>query len=212
MQRSLTLYVSLLIPSHLRSFERAEPGEGEEETELYSPCGTPEAFLTEWGVGVGLYFKTLRILAVILLITGLVNITNIHYFTSDEYNSDKSQAHLRLILRGTAICMNREWVECLDCNEDQWRLNPEAFASTNNNGTGQVYIQMNLCDGATIIQGMINFGSLIFCMVSIILLGMYQRASEKVLDEGKLTAVDYSVIVQNPPPDAKDPEGVIDVD
>lgn len=51
---------------------RAEPGETEGTTELYKALCTPEFALIEFGVGIDLYFSTVKLFAFLLLCAGLI--------------------------------------------------------------------------------------------------------------------------------------------
>ena len=62
--------------------QKAEPGECDRPTRLYPVRGTAEADLADFGVGVGVYFFTLRALAAVMLVAGLVSAPNLHYFAS----------------------------------------------------------------------------------------------------------------------------------
>jgi hypothetical protein len=47
-----------------KELRRAEPGEREHPTKLYEPVFTPHKQLGDFGLGVGLYFSTLRAMMV----------------------------------------------------------------------------------------------------------------------------------------------------
>ena len=74
--------------------QRAEPGEHEKPTKLYPICGTSDADMSGFGIGVGMYFSTLKFLFVISLIAGLINIPNILYYASDDYHGTDSERKL----------------------------------------------------------------------------------------------------------------------
>jgi hypothetical protein len=186
--------------------ERAEPGE-QRPTELYSPFKTPESSFIEFGIGVALYFSTLRVLSVILLITGLINIANILYFRGEEYSA--FQDGIDWILKGTAVCTEEEWVVCTDCAASKWSALEERdryASSTDENGVTTTFVLKNVCDIPGFSQGIVSYASVIFLLIVFFLFGLYQRKREVLFDEGKQTATDYSVLVKNPPPDAYDPE------
>jgi hypothetical protein len=187
-----------------KKFDRADPGESEEETALYHPWGLPFSELSQWGIGMGLYFKTLQILAIIFLVVGLANIVNMLYFMSPTYNAT-GQSNLGLELQGTAICTNQQWVHCIDCTSSQWDTNQGAFAT--DASTGNVFVERNACpNGATLKNGMVNYASMLFLIVALIIVGIMQKRSAQKLDENVLSATDYSICVRNPPPEARDPD------
>ena len=188
--------------------ERAEPG-AIQETELYSPIRTPESQLIEFGIGVALYFSTLRVLAVILVIAGLIQLPNLLYFAGKVY-SDGQPGILSSTLTGTAICTSGEWVVCTTC---AWSAfdNPEErdrFANSTDSVTGETttLVLRNACDRPGFREGIVNYAGLIFLIACFLLFAVYQRKRERLFDESKQTATDYSVVVNNPPPNAYDCE------
>lgn len=192
-----------------RKKTRAEPGEIERETALYEPFTTPESDLNAWGIGVGLYFSTLRVVAVILIVAGLINIPSILYYAGPEY-SDGQNGLTVFSLTGSAVCTSTEWVVCSDCPEDEWADTPEEqnrFGKTTDVDGSQITLVLrNACEGAQFSQGMLNWGTLFFLIICFGLLACFQRAREVRFDEDKLSAPDYSLVVKNPPKDAFDPD------
>mmetsp|Transcript_29806 Transcript_29806/g.49189 ORF Transcript_29806/g.49189 Transcript_29806/m.49189 type:complete len:964 (-) Transcript_29806:41-2932(-) len=188
--------------------ERAEPGE-QAATELYSPFTTPERALPEFGIGVALYFTTLRVLSVILIIAGLIHIPNLLYYSGDEY-SNGQQGLVSFSLKGSAVCTIGKWVVCSDCNPDDWDNTEEEnrFGIFTDPATGEVtnIVLRNGCGRPGLTQGIVNYVALLFLIISFLLFGVYQRKRETLYDEDKQTATDYSILVKNPPPDAYDPE------
>ncbi len=75
---------------------RAEPGELEKPTKLYSVLGTTNEDMSDFGIGVGLYFSTIKFLCVISLVAGLINIPNILFFTSSEYQGTTSSTDISI--------------------------------------------------------------------------------------------------------------------
>ena len=187
------------------TFERAEPGEQDHTTELFSPLTTPERALNEFGTGIASYFASLRIMAIAVAIAGIISLPNILYYRSESYNGEGGQSNLSFLLQGSAICTNREWVECVEgCDRNIWRFGSsrDRWAES---ADGTTFVQRTLCVGAEMAQGMWNFGALLFMALSVILMSWYQRKKEVRFDEDKSTATDYSIKVCNPPPDAYDP-------
>jgi hypothetical protein len=88
---------------------RADPGENEVSTDLYSVIRTPSTSLIEWGIGVDQYFVTLRLMAVVLLIAGLIHLPNLVFYRSSEYCS-ASKSDISWSLQGSAVCTSYEWV------------------------------------------------------------------------------------------------------
>jgi hypothetical protein len=68
-----------------KKLEKAEPGENGQPTRLYDPIFTPHKQLGDFGLGIGLYFSTLRAITFLTLVAGLISIYNILYFSSEDY-------------------------------------------------------------------------------------------------------------------------------
>jgi hypothetical protein len=102
-----------------KKLEKAEPGENDVKTALYSPIFTPHAQLGDFGLGIGLYFSTLRAIAFVTFILGLISVYNIKYFASDEY---LPLSYRDLITNkptiGSAICTNTRKYSTRHCTWD----------------------------------------------------------------------------------------------
>ena len=84
---------------------KAERGEFKEETRLYNPFTTAAASLAEWGIAIDSYFTSLKSVAFMFLIAGLMNWFNMRYFASSDYTDDK-QDGVRAVLQGSAVCVS----------------------------------------------------------------------------------------------------------
>ena len=189
------------------SCDVAVPGENDYETTLYSPITTPLSQLGDFGLGMGLYFATLRYCGLLLVIAGLMNIPNFIYFSSDAYS--EGQENVRLTLQGSAVCTVQEWVPCPGCEDHQFsegRFLRGFYLDDNNNNSTLPFALKNKCDGATIAAGMVNFATTALVMVGMILMRIYLSRQEVAFDEDEQTAQDYSIVVRNPPHDAVEPE------
>jgi hypothetical protein len=200
-----------------QNLEKAKPGESALATRLYGVWETRETDLSEFGIGVGLYFYTLRCLAVIFLIAGLINIPSMMYYASLDYNDD-ARGGLDWILRGSAICTDERWAPCPTCRWHDWDYFPykyDRYAQTLQirKTTERLireeslhFIKVNSCSfGYTL--GFYALVSVVFLAVPLyVLCFIMLRKQEIILDEAAQTAQDYSVRVDNPPPDASDPE------
>jgi len=194
-----------------KKFEKAEPGEDDAPTRLYSPIFTPHKQLGDFGLGIGLYFSTLRAFAIITFVAGLFSIYNIMYFASDDYLPYEYQEKIPTLTIGSAICMKTSYVPCETCdclpsegNIEFGQFPPDRCAIDPN--TNQTFVLRNDCDATPWQLGAVNFGSVIFLLVATMLLGRYLKHQEVQFDEDEQTAQDYSVKISNPPPDAKDPD------
>lgn len=186
---------------------RAEFGERDEKTKLYSFHKTPERELGDFGLGVGIYFWTLRVLAIICLIAGFISIPNMIYFNSSDYDgSGRSSVPFGLELG--AICTDTEWVPCPTCEESNWtfpRYKSIRRYATAINDENLVFVLKNNCN-ITLHEAICAFAAMIFVVVSFIIMSIVSRRREVRLDEYQQTASDYSIEVSNPPENAVDPD------
>lgn len=197
---------------------RAEPGERGFRTRLYQPIFTPHKQLGDFGLGVGLYFSTLRAIIVIMLCAGLMNLPNFFYFYSSDYNAGEEQYNITdLMLLGSAICLDTSWVPCLDCNNTEYKgdfardrvVEGQLLVSLSNTsavGTTMPFVLRNNCNGANNEQAVISYATLFWVMLGTIGLSMYLQRMEVAFDEDEQTAQDYSIVIDNPPGDATDPK------
>lgn len=195
--------------SKIGDLQRAEPGESNLPTKLYSPLFTPLSQMGDFGLGVGLYFSSLRAIALITLIAGLINLPNILYFASDAYSA--KQPDVNFLLKGTAICTEQVWVPCPTCpinNYENARYRIAGTTTVTPDGELQtlVFAKKNTCDGATMNVGIVNIASLGFIMLAVAVLSVYQKKKQVQFDEQEQTAQDYSIEITNPPRDATEPE------
>jgi hypothetical protein len=164
----------------------AEPGE-KEDTELYNPLRTPQSSLIEWGIGIDLYFSSLRIMAGFLLIAGLINLPNILFYASKDY-SENGKDHLSFSLKTSMICTTFDWAVCEDCTPNEWNSNEEKDRfgiAQNGDGTNTTLVLKNGCDGGQFEQGIVNWATLLLLIIGASLMSVYLRAREVRFDEDK---------------------------
>lgn len=193
LSKAYAYYEHVTLPRHFvddttdHILRRAEPGEAEAKTELYDPFRTPPSALIEWGIGIDLYFSSLRAMVVILFLAGLINLPNIFFYASSNYSPNGQEGLGIFSLQGTAICTTFDWVVCSDCT-------PEAFGSTESQERygiaedGTVLVQRNECDGGALEQGMVNWATFLFVSIAMALFSIYLRAREIRFDEDKYVA------------------------
>ena len=185
---------------------RAEPGERREPTLLYSFFRTPGESLNDWGIGVALYFNTMRVMSIGLLLAGLVSLPNYVYFSGEDYSGGVAnhQADRAFTIKGSAVCTESSWVGCepgycdlgqLDKNQIEYKIAGDI-----------VFVKKSDCDGATLRVGMFNYAAIMLLGLITVLFSWYQSKKQVIYDEDKVTATDYSVRVKNPPKDATDPD------
>lgn len=186
--------------------DRAEPGENQLPTRLYKPVFTPHKQLGDFGIGVGLYFSTLRALMVLTLLAGFLNIPNFIYYSSEQYNQNPMQEVSQVLLDGSAICTDTSWVPCPHCTESHFAS--ERIGQGRNLATNETvrFALRNNCEGVTIQTGMINYATFWLMVVGSIIMNLYLNRMIVVFDEDEQTATDYSIQILNPPDDATDAE------
>ena len=134
------------------------------------------------------------------------------YFAGKAYSG--GQAGIRPILASSAICTDSQWVPCPTCagmTQTQLPLDRLGYATTmdifgNPQGLNITFAIKNNCDGATLSTGMVHFGILIFVLLGLFILNRYLMKMESIFDADEQTAQDYTIVIENPPPDATDPE------
>lgn len=202
--------------------QRAEPGETK-PTQLYSVWSTPEEDLGDFGIGIGLYFSTLRLLAIVTFIAGLILLPNMIYFASDAYHNDNhndsDSRGQNIIYDSSAICLDKAWAPCPTCTIQQWDHFPItnkrlAFTKPIDVDDDQqqppprqlIFILVNYCN-VTERTGLLAFLSLAFVFLSILLLNtVFRRRYLARFDESQQTSSDYTLQITNPPPAAADPD------
>jgi len=183
---------------------KAGPGERDRPTRLYSVLNTPEVDLCDWGIGVGVYFFTLRSLGIIMFLAGLINVPALIYYGSDEYSHSHDAMNLR-ILRTSAICTDSTWVPCPTCTEEQWDAFPSTYDHYAESEDGLKFILRNNCNVNTMVA-LVAYISLLFVCISVYVLQKVTKRRERFFDESSQTTTDYAVEVTNPPKDARDME------
>ncbi|CAJ1934872.1 unnamed protein product [Cylindrotheca closterium] len=200
--------------------KRAEPGENDVPTRLYSPIRLPHAQLGDFGIGIGLYFSTLRLILFLAVLCGLISIANIHFFASSSYQSPSNRDSIfPSLVQGSAICTETNWVACPSCecaSDDRvtaHTLRRQDILPTSRcqvrevDGNLLTYVLKNECGDIPIYVGMINYATIIlFFLVTYVYLGIFLKQQETQFDEDEQTAQDYSIQVENPPDSATDPE------
>ena len=174
-----------------RILRRAAPGQTDVKTRLFDPFNTPHSQLGNFGIAVGLYFSTVRIVGIICFIAGAINAYSMWYFSSDEYAPEEFRADLPFLLQGSAVCDYTSWVACPDCNcTDDPNDEKEGRCTVfNDTSTGQelTFALKNNCDATVWQVAATNYVSVIFILVSVVALGVYLQVEEIVFDEDQQT-------------------------
>ena len=194
LSKAYAYYEHIALPRHFASgdqiadhiMRRAEPGETE-KTELYHPLMTSSSNFIEWGIGVDLYFSTLRIMAVVLFLAGLLHLPN-QIFYRNAYNPEPKDIN-GISLLGSAVCTSSEWVACEDCNATDWSTFDERkrFATVGTGGNEFALLQRLTCNGGELSHGLLNWGVLFFLTGVLFLLAIYLGAREVRFDEDQVS-------------------------
>ena len=182
---------------------RAKYGERDEPTRLYNFVTTPESEFSDFGIGMATYFWTVRVLAIILLLAGFINVPTMIFFSSTDYSELGQSSVSSFGVVGSAICTDQVWKACPTCSRSDWSDFPteyERFASTGSLN----FILRNECR-YRLSEGIVALVSLLFMCISIYVMGYVSKRREVKYDESQQTTSDYSLEVENPPLDAKNP-------
>lgn len=184
------------------NYARADVGEYAKPTMLYPIWQTPIEDMGDFGVGVGLYFSSLRFLAFATLIAGCINIPIMWYFNSESYLGKNVKQSLEEIgLLGSAVCVNTSWEICPTCTKDDW----ETFPMTNERlviGTRDdfqiPFIKKNRCN-ITDAYGVLNITALIFIVGAVMYWLLSQKKRIEAYEKSEFSSTDYSIEIKNPP-------------
>ena len=169
-----------------KQLTRAEPGEDGQPTRLYHPLWTPHKQLGDFGLGIGLYFSTIRALTVLVFILGIIHIPNFMHFSGPDYSDN--QEGVDLLLKGSAVCTDTKWVACPTCNETQFKRFGYNFVREPE--TDNAYVLTNNCDnGVTLVTGFVNYAGLWYTVLAALYLCYYLKNMEVAYDEDEQTAV-----------------------
>ncbi len=191
------------------SFPKADSGATTSKTRLYPVLSLPESQLADFGVGVAVYFYTLRALSVIMLVAGIISIPNLIYFASSRYNTNHHSIRY-WSLKASAICTDQTWVACPTCTLSQWDYFPRTynrFAQSTNPADGSIvsFILINNCNIHRL-TGIVSSICLVYVCLAMSVLFQTSKIKEEEFDRFSQTTRDYSMEVTNPPKDAFDPQ------
>jgi len=186
---------------------KACPGETDVKTHLYSFFQTPEDQLADYGVGVGLYFRNLRVLVILFFGAFLIQLYPILYFQSPEYSD--GQPGVKTAVRGSAVCTDQNYYPCVDCSEDDFgaSLTTRFVNVTSEDGIALTFLKVNDCN-YNFFAGLSSWLAFVFISIGIYVQRRKEKKRAVQLDELEQLTADYSICVTNPPLDAKDPKGM----
>lgn len=158
----------------------AKPGEmkrGDVVAEDYKFFTTPEKALSEFGIGISLYFQSLKAVFVVILICALISMVAI----------DENRKH------------NPTEAVPADCDNDDCQEATPDFLLGSVYGATRDDLKLNK-------QGASDIAiCCVLCIFTIIMAIVEDKAVERA-DAAQQTTADYSVVVRNPPKDVLDPD------
>lgn len=190
-----------------------------QDSKMYTLWGTHEEDFGAWGIGIYVYFYTLKYIILMFLMLILFAYPVQLYYGSDYYNGGQSSETQLDMLENTfdyyvptAICTNREFVICTDCSLEQWKRDKDSFGTltsplidselsdTSLLSNDITLVQKNKCNGPSYQGSIFNFLSLIsvFVVMSVIIYQIRKKAIER--DEEHVSAEDYTIAINSPPP------------
>ncbi len=186
-------------------YDKAEVGEFTKPTMLYPVWDTPIDDMADFGIGVALYFSTLRFLAILCLFAFWLNSSTMRYFASKDYDAE-NEDDVKWSLWGSATCAHTKWEVCPTCTEDDWKgLTWATFPGTsdrlatgmNANGTEVKFLERNQCT----MEGMDGFYPYYTIATMVIVVGTVfywiysQKKRIKAFDDAEASAADYTIEV-----------------
>ena len=191
---TLPRYLTDELAQRTDGFERAARGEYVRETALYPVWSTPMDEMADFGIGVGLYFATIRTLTFVMLIAGCLNIYSQYYYANDYDPNSKGDGIVEFILRGSAACGNRTLVHCPTCsNSTDWDV--DMYFEIEFNGKNITYFKKNMCSEVSFNHGVVSLATACFALFAIVGLGKFSGLIETRFDENEQSAQDYSIQV-----------------
>lgn len=200
----------------------AEKGEMPEDDEVIHPYSmwSTAAFnskggdFKEFGIGLGLYFKSEVVFCCLLFVMMLITVPSIAYYGSDEYSkeqlgTDILNDDITAFNPGTAACTEQMFTWMSHKYGPNAGAGPIALGGLTSIGTYNP--TWELMGGAVRntcllneTQGYLDLLASILFIVFIFGFGCFIDHQIEEMDESVQTTQDYSVCVADPPPDAKE--------
>uniref|UniRef100_K3W946 CSC1/OSCA1-like cytosolic domain-containing protein n=1 Tax=Globisporangium ultimum (strain ATCC 200006 / CBS 805.95 / DAOM BR144) TaxID=431595 RepID=K3W946_GLOUD len=170
------------------TYRMVEMGEDPTGSELFPVWGTSLRDLYAFGIGIGLYFRMLLQLGLLMFVLAAVSMPSIVYFLSDAYSGPLFERTLdddtKLDIRiwGTAACTRQTEIV----------VSGEAMKA-------------NSCP---VILSQLHVDLIVLVILSLytVVSGLVQERVKAYIDELEQTAADYSIVVKDPDHDAWSPD------
>jgi hypothetical protein len=187
-------------------YNKVEPG-STQDSKLYPVFGTPIADMGDFGIGVGMYYNTLRFLAIMCFLAGCINIPTMSYFSS-KYETKSDNALYSIVnevknfaLKSSAMCGSASWELCPSCTEDDWKKFPstnDRIAKGSKDDVFTYFIKKNECS-INDNYGIITITTLILFAFGMFYFMLTQKRRIDFYDKEELATPDYSIEITNPP-------------
>jgi len=154
-----------------------------------------EGDLGDFGLGIGLYFDTLKKMAILMFLLGLLNIPNVVYFSSEEYSgNEQGNFDITEWIQGSAYCPESmsKIVSRAKKVAGEWVITDQDLTKHTCNFSEQL--------------GVIDLIGVFIFVAAAIYMGYNHQNLANEIDEAVQTSQDYSVVVQDPGDDDRNPD------
>lgn len=169
-----------------RIYRRISPDE-EGRAEKYPVYKAGLRTFSHFGIGIGIYFTQLLILALIFFIGAIIMIPAMNAYNTTNYGVQEPLVFISSI---TAACQNPS------------SINVTIGCSNSESCTAE--LRQN-CD-LPVVAGLVDLILSMFIIFALGVAKLLERNIEKELDEAIQTPQDYSIVVNDPEPDADNPD------
>ena len=189
--------------SHTKGRKYLRAGNGVlQPTKLYPVFNTPIGDMADFGIGVGMYFKTLRYFGIVTFIAGCISIPSMMFLSSEEYSTPNDDTYTTetdfftywydKLDSFSAVCYDTKFQPCPSCKEDDWT----SFSNVNNRlfygDDGLIFVLINDCR-LNETFAIFTMATMMFVLVAVYLFAYFQRRDRIRLDIGEQTSKDYSI-------------------
>lgn len=161
---------------------KLEPGDDSEAWEPYPVFATGNNDFADFGLGIALYFATLKIMGCCMIVCFFINTYLLGYYSSDEYSGGDQDSSTSALIPGDLV--GSAW-----CPDSQKR------GSVPRVGGGNITVYDCPFDESI---GFLDFTSTLVVMCTVLGMTYFQDKIANALDEAQQTAEDYSIEVEDP--------------
>ncbi len=125
------------------------------------------AHLGTFGIGIALYFASIRWFGIMLLVAGLFNIPSMYFYAKGKYHNQIED--LPILYRFSAVCGNTEPVTCSDCVASDFGSDRVLY----DDNLGEVFLK-NKCSADDLFHGYFHCISILILFGAVFYLQFYQ--------------------------------------